>query len=753
MPIITLANWAKLTKFVLFDNQLTDIPDGTFDVLPELKLLGQIESIMKGLLAVAAVAAMLVTSSQGQGVDMTIVEEAKGAQVVESVVARIKARCIFSNDRLFLRRVAYVVSRDGTDPATYRQNFHGGIWQVDEAMFDGTQDGTSTYVNTAISTIDSALGIDWSTVTWYDLRKPLYSGLAAALASIKRLGYYSMPGGVNPQSQMFGWLYPSYSNSTFINGAEDATAFDCRDKMDLVFILDSSGSVSYTDFDLMLHFAADIVDVMNVSSEVVRVADVVYSNTVQVEFDFDDYTDADDLKSRLLNTYKLDSTTNTHLALDEAAAILNDTARGARLGVKKVAVLVTDGRSNDYSSTLASAQGLKDQGVTVFAIGVGNYNLDEIEAAASEPTCSHVFTLPGFTFIRSILKEIQKSTCEASLVFTENTPGTGQIQEGDTEGTRTQTKVPGENKTIEANVTCGILNIFLSTSDPNPNTAVYDNRYTVLDGSPVQITITDSMVPGSTLYITVVGTMLSPTAWEQQGCTVAFWTLSVVEKKKDVVVICIEDDVERPCTRADIIKAGLCDGGAEESVDNPCTVESLEAGLMRFPYPYDDTRFIQCDMTGNMYVTSCPDGRPFNTDTLECGFLSPGVGGAGNSAGDVQPFPSDNPCTAQALANHQFYFTYDADKTKYIQCDEWGKAWIKPCAPTTVWSQADYTCITPAQPSSSSFPSTFVAMCNTAGDFIPHPCNHQVFYHCDAALYPQEMGRFGTREITVIGEI
>ncbi|KAK7505145.1 hypothetical protein BaRGS_00003715, partial [Batillaria attramentaria] len=614
---------------------------------------------MKGLLAVAAVAAMLVTSSQGQGVDMTIVEEAKGAQVVESVVARIKAR-YWRPTLLYF----YTFSHEN----------------VDEAMFDGTQDGTSTYVNTAISTIDSALGIDWSTVTWYDLRKPLYSGLAAALASIKRLGYYSMPGGVNPQSQMFGWLYPSYSNSTFINGAEDATAFDCRDKMDLVFILDSSGSVSYTDFDLMLHFAADIVDVMNVSSEVVRVADVVYSNTVQVEFDFDDYTDADDLKSRLLNTYKLDSTTNTHLALDEAAAILNDTARGARLGVKKVAVLVTDGRSNDYSSTLASAKDLKDQGVTVFAIGVGNYNLDEIEAAASEPTCSHVFTLPGFTFIRSILKEIQKSTCEASLVFTENTPGTGQIQESDTEGTRTQTKVPGENKTIV---------------NPNPNTAVYDNRYTVLDGSPVQITITDSMVPGSTLYITVLGTMLSPTAWEQQGCTVAFWTLSVVEKKKDVVVICIEDDVERPCTRADIIKAGLCDGGAEESVDNPCTVESLEAGLMRFPYPYDDTRFIQCDMTGNMYVTSCPDGRPFNTDTLECGFLSPGVGGAGNSAGDVQPFPSDNPCTVQALANHQFYFTYDADETKYIQCDEWGKAWIKPCAPTTVWSQADYTCITP----------------------------------------------------------
>ena len=39
-------------------------------------------------------------------------------------------RCIFSEDRLFLRRLAYVVSRDGTGTATYRPGFNGGIWQV-----------------------------------------------------------------------------------------------------------------------------------------------------------------------------------------------------------------------------------------------------------------------------------------------------------------------------------------------------------------------------------------------------------------------------------------------------------------------------------------------------------------------------------------------------------------------------------------------------------------------------------------------
>ena len=78
----------------------------------------------------------------------------------------------------------------------------------------------------------------------------------------------------------------------------------CKDKLDLVFILDSSGSVSYTDFDLMLKFAADVVDVMNVSPNATRVADIVYSSSVMVHFDFDDYTTKDQVRSNFLTTTK-----------------------------------------------------------------------------------------------------------------------------------------------------------------------------------------------------------------------------------------------------------------------------------------------------------------------------------------------------------------------------------------------------------------------------------------------------------------
>lgn len=63
-------------------------------------------------------------------VDRTREDRAKGADIVQAVVDVIREKCIYPNDRLFLRRLAYVESRDGLDINTFRPNFYGGIWQV-----------------------------------------------------------------------------------------------------------------------------------------------------------------------------------------------------------------------------------------------------------------------------------------------------------------------------------------------------------------------------------------------------------------------------------------------------------------------------------------------------------------------------------------------------------------------------------------------------------------------------------------------
>ena len=114
--------------------------------------------------------------------DGTLLAKNFGAEVVKATVEKIQESGIFADDNHFLRRVAYVESKDGTDSRTYRDGYHGGIWQVDEIAFKDTQATAShpLLVN-KIAEIKKKFGIEWCSVEWTDLEKPLYSGLAARL--------------------------------------------------------------------------------------------------------------------------------------------------------------------------------------------------------------------------------------------------------------------------------------------------------------------------------------------------------------------------------------------------------------------------------------------------------------------------------------------------------------------------------------------------------------------------------------------
>ena len=118
------------------------------------------------------------SSSIGQ-FDQTIVPETSGEAVVEAIVARIQLSAIFSDDRMLLRRIAYVETRDGTDPRTYRTGYNGGIWQVDEDRLLATR--SAPELANERQQILLSFNIVWSSVIWADLRRPLYSGLAARL--------------------------------------------------------------------------------------------------------------------------------------------------------------------------------------------------------------------------------------------------------------------------------------------------------------------------------------------------------------------------------------------------------------------------------------------------------------------------------------------------------------------------------------------------------------------------------------------
>ena len=135
----------------------------------------------KVCLLFTVVSILLQGLTSGQ-VDRTREPEAAGIDVVFASVSRIQESGIFPDNKRFLRRLAYVETRDGVDINTFRDGYFGGIWQVDEAVYNVTRDtGTHQGLEDLYTRILTVFGVDWAVTSWNDLLKPLFSALAVSL--------------------------------------------------------------------------------------------------------------------------------------------------------------------------------------------------------------------------------------------------------------------------------------------------------------------------------------------------------------------------------------------------------------------------------------------------------------------------------------------------------------------------------------------------------------------------------------------
>ncbi|KAK7487973.1 hypothetical protein BaRGS_00020718 [Batillaria attramentaria] len=658
------------------------------------------------LWCVVTCATVLVTSCRGLGSDSTVTPGAFGTDVVLAVINSLQSNCILSSDRLFLRRLAYVETRDGTDSATYRAGYDGGIWKIDRDMFTATSTCSSSYIRATCDLIKQELGIDWTHVQWSDLRKPLYSGLAAALYTLLKTqgNENNIPAEVSQQASFWSQNFHhggTSSSANFTQLVADTTLFDCKKEMDMAFILDASGSINPLDYQLSLNFTARVAAAMDVPNTI-KVATIVFDSTASIHFDFNDYSTKAQVLSAIRSTPKPGGGTSTYLALDLARTTLFTPARGATSN-RRVAVLITDGRSN-FALTSQAATLLKGAGVTVFAIGVGGYNLLELKEVASEPKCTHVFTLQDFSQIDSILYQIQTSTCNAHTAVTPNFTITATNQteikltiQGHTTSLNSTSSTSKPPEIIPVvNVTCGIAEIYVSDTNPNPSPALYTDKFTATDGSPAYL-VTEATRNGRPVYVTVVGSHLPP-----QAAQLTNW----------------EQLRQEPG-----IRQTVCTNYYEQ-FPNPCTPYAIGHGKVIFQYPYDQNRFIRCDYHGNPYVTLCPNRQTFNPATLTCGYASPG-------STDRVPLPSSypNPCTPEHI------------QAQFIHCDLFGDAWLQSCPSLEVWDQIQQTCVADrptAQPATTRSHSTLVNPCTSEAEaagkqFFPYPCDHTRFIHCGVA--------------------
>ena len=190
----------------------------------------------------------------------------------------------------------------------------------------------------------------------------------------------------------------------------------CQTNLDLLFLLDESGSVGRTNHELALEFMKSVVSFYDISDDGTRVAVVSFSSGAGVEFYFDEHSKLRQVQKAINKIGYSGGYTHTALALELAAELFNDPsysgARPASAGIPRVVVLITDGRSNTYNIT-QPAKDLQAAGVSVYSIGIGNYNLDELLLIATDPNIDHVFLLQSYTDAAFFTQLLRGTTCDS----------------------------------------------------------------------------------------------------------------------------------------------------------------------------------------------------------------------------------------------------------------------------------------------------------------------------------------------------
>lgn len=176
-----------------------------------------------------------------------------------------------------------------------------------------------------------------------------------------------------------------------------------------MFVVDESGSIELENFKLVRAFLHSIVSGLNVIESRVRVGIVTYNEEAKTQI----YLNTLKTKTDILNFINIlpynGGGTYTGAALNFTRERMFTENRGSRRGVQKVAVVITDGKSQDSVSEAAVM--FRRTGVTIYAIGIKDANQDELVEIASHPPSSHVFKLNSFTELKALKQSLQKTLC------------------------------------------------------------------------------------------------------------------------------------------------------------------------------------------------------------------------------------------------------------------------------------------------------------------------------------------------------
>ena len=193
---------------------------------------------------------------------------------------------------------------------------------------------------------------------------------------------------------------------------------DCQNPIDLAFVIDSSGSVTEPNFRLGLEFIVKVCEYFDIAyPHGTRIALIRYSAVSTIMFRFNTYINKEDVLNAIRTIPYQAGSTRTDKALLKAHSALfgnpNNGVRPKELGVPRVLVLLTDGRSTSgTNSVIQPSNVLRQEGVNIFVIGIGkNINKNELDIIASDPDVDHVVCPKTFAEVNTMVERMREASC------------------------------------------------------------------------------------------------------------------------------------------------------------------------------------------------------------------------------------------------------------------------------------------------------------------------------------------------------
>ncbi|KAI0236837.1 hypothetical protein LSAT2_012606, partial [Lamellibrachia satsuma] len=179
---------------------------------------------------------------------------------------------------------------------------------------------------------------------------------------------------------------------------------------DVVFVLDSSGSIGFSNWAVSLQFVIDIMKGLKVKRSLTHVSIVTYSTEEVLNFDLNQYSSMADIEPIVFGIEYLAGVTNTADGIKRMHEVLKDGGRGADKATP-IAIVITDGVSNvDESRTIPEAKLAQDDGIQMFAVAIGDdINRDEIKGIATNE--DYVFEASDFSTVQDLTEEIAARVC------------------------------------------------------------------------------------------------------------------------------------------------------------------------------------------------------------------------------------------------------------------------------------------------------------------------------------------------------